>query len=785
MGEAHVKATFEALYAAVQPLVDESGQAALRLALRTAARALLREPQAAAPSTPAEDAAVRWSVAVSGSRVSADFEDVHAEYGVARTALPKGEATVARTAAAHPTTVAWRRYRDFDALWNALRRRGRFVPTLPPKRLRATSADTACVLARGRALRRWLQIIVASPALRRTQAFRRFCDDKVAAFADDDAADDADDDSKDDGGAGRFSEAPRVSWASWVDASARPSWTDARPSFAPRLPSPAAAQLLREQASLGGARHALEALLRATLALQAASARAADAGRSRADALEALARCVDRGSRGGEQLQDVAHTAAPLRGVQLASAAAQGDGTAASDALRDVADALKFHVDVATLAAKTHAPARGDRAHEGDHSDKAAEDLSAVRRARGAAVVGAFAALGAAWARDARVAREAWGMLGDAVSATTPAANAATHKAAVHTPAPAAHKANAAARTPAPANAAARTPVPSSARWGTPAEDDRRRRRRPDGNASGSPTSPPNFSDEDEDGDGKDYAAAVQGVQHRGVRNAPAAPRVSFERVARPRRGSVQPRDAAPRPAAPERPISRQTRSVPPAPLDDVRAHARHSDDRPIEPHPPPQHQQTSAPFIPTMPSSDDAKDPPPPPPKRSPSMRSPSMRPPPAATRLPAAARPPPAAQPEPPGSPQWRTESCATESSRRQPRDWRTAPKASRNQSLPPAPLQPALRSDAQRVRAWRNGRALSDVLCDLAALIPDAPAISAPLPPSKVRAAYLTAARFLHPDKIHRNANDVGLRTEAFLLLKDLYETENARLAEPRDA
>ena len=195
---------FEAAYLAAAPLCED--QRALKRALREAAAALLAKLEAAQatkeaqtppaePSAPDEEA--RWAARVCKAVVK-DMR--HSEFCVAWS----------RRGGRSTTTFA-RRYRDFEALWKALRS-GRLVafqplvvPLLPTKVGFGRHVEQSFVAAREAGLRRWLGVVTASPAARAAPCLARFLDPRTGpgTFAHDEAARSPDDDAFEETGAER------------------------------------------------------------------------------------------------------------------------------------------------------------------------------------------------------------------------------------------------------------------------------------------------------------------------------------------------------------------------------------------------------------------------------------------------------------------------------------------------------------------------------------------------------------------------------------------------------
>ena len=163
------------------------------LAKLEAAQATKEAPPPAEPSAPDEEA--RWAARVCKAVVK-DMR--HSEFCVAWS----------RRGGRSTTTFA-RRYRDFEALWKALRS-GRLVafqplvvPLLPTKVGFGRHVEQSFVAAREAGLRRWLGVVTASPAARAAPCLARFLDPRTGpgTFAHDEAARSPDDDAFEETGA--------------------------------------------------------------------------------------------------------------------------------------------------------------------------------------------------------------------------------------------------------------------------------------------------------------------------------------------------------------------------------------------------------------------------------------------------------------------------------------------------------------------------------------------------------------------------------------------------------
>ncbi|KAH8053554.1 hypothetical protein JL722_9397 [Aureococcus anophagefferens] len=256
--QAVARQAFEAAYLAAAPLCED--QRALKRALREAAAALLAKLEAAQatkeaqtppaePSAPDEEA--RWAARVCKAVVK-DMR--HSEFCVAWS----------RRGGRSTTTFA-RRYRDFEALWKALRS-GRLVafqplvvPLLPTKVGFGRHVEQSFVAAREAGLRRWLGVVTASPAARAAPCLARFLDPRTGpgTFAHDEAARSPDDDAFEETGA------------------ERPPPGGRQRAFS---------RLLSEKAALDGAAHAYRRASDATKALRARVAAARRPTRARAGA---------------------------------------------------------------------------------------------------------------------------------------------------------------------------------------------------------------------------------------------------------------------------------------------------------------------------------------------------------------------------------------------------------------------------------------------------------------------------------------------------------------------
>ena len=381
---------FEAAYLAAAPLCED--QRALKRALREAAATLLAKleaaqatteaPPPAEPSAPDEEA--RWAARVCKAVVK-DMR--HSEFCVAWS----------RRGGRSTTTFA-RRYRDFEALWKALRS-GRLVafqplvvPLLPTKVGFGRHVEQSFVAAREAGLRRWLGVVTASPAARAAPCLARFLDPRTGpgTFAHDEAARSPDDDAFEETGA------------------EQPPPGGRRAAFS---------RLLSEKAALDGAAHAYKRAHDATRALRARVAAAREAHAARALALEALAGALaeapgERKPRAAARAALAAPFAAAVAGAARAAVAVAADEAHASplvEGIDDLGQALGFHVDCAARAAAAVAARRRAR-HGGDRAalDAAtASELAGLRRARGVAVAASAGRVARAGARAARSARPA------------------------------------------------------------------------------------------------------------------------------------------------------------------------------------------------------------------------------------------------------------------------------------------------------------------------------------------------------------------------------------------
>ena len=82
------------------------------------------------------------------------------------------------------------------------------------------------------------------------------------------------------------------------------------------------------------------------------------------------------------------------------------------------------------------------------------------------------------------------------------------------------------------------------------------------------------------------------------------------------------------------------------------------------------------------------------------------------------------------------------------------------------------------ARRLTAarWARRRPLEELLFDLSELLPGAPRPKEKPRAEQLRAAYLKAALYLHPDKVQAHGlgdEALGVANECFILLKERYE------------